>query len=97
MIVEVRPLGRKLNDSARMRAQAFVTGALERAGARVRDVAPSDGAEAAAESLSRAEVGELASGGLALVDELQAIRRRLEALETWRRVQEGRVRKRASR
>jgi transcriptional regulator with XRE-family HTH domain len=96
MIVEVRPLGRKINDAARTRAQAFVTTALERAGARVRDATPSDGAEAAAESLSRAEAEQLATGGLALVDEVQAIRRRLEALETWRRAQEGRARKRAS-
>ena len=97
MIVEVRPLGRKLNDAARTRAQAFVTNALERAGARVRDATPSDGGEAAAESLSRGEAGELATGGLALIDELQAIRRRLDALETWRRAQEGRARKHASR
>ncbi|MBV8067444.1 MAG: helix-turn-helix transcriptional regulator, partial [Candidatus Eremiobacteraeota bacterium] len=83
MIVQVRPLGGKVNDAARTRAQAFVTSALERAGARVRDAAPSDGAEAVSESLSRAEAGELATGGLALVDELQAIRRRLEALEAW--------------
>ena len=37
MIVEVRPLGRKLGEAARARAQSFVTGALERAGARVRE------------------------------------------------------------
>jgi hypothetical protein len=39
----------------------------------------------------------LATGGLALIDELQAIRRRVETLEAWRRTQEGRARKRASR
>ncbi|MBV9332651.1 MAG: helix-turn-helix transcriptional regulator, partial [Candidatus Eremiobacteraeota bacterium] len=30
MLVDVRPLGRKVNDAARSRAQAFVTTALER-------------------------------------------------------------------
>jgi transcriptional regulator with XRE-family HTH domain len=97
MIVEVRPLGRKLSDAARTRIQTFVTTALERAGARVRDAAPSGGAEAAEESLLPAQAGHLAAGGLALIEELQAIRRRLEALETWRQSQEGRARKRVTR
>lgn len=75
-------------------ALSFVTSALERAGAKVRAVtarAPGD-AEA-----SRSQAGHLAVGGLALVEELQAMRRRLDALEAWRRTQEGRARKRASR
>jgi transcriptional regulator with XRE-family HTH domain len=96
MVVEVRPLGRKLNQVARTRAQTFVTTALERAGARVRAAATAD-AEGAEESRLPAEAAHLATGGLALIDEVQAIRRRLEALEAWRRTQEGRVRKRASR
>lgn len=95
MIVEVRSLGRKTGESARTRAQAFVTAALERAGARVRDAAPTG--EDEAELRSTSEAGHLATGGLALIDELQAVRRRLEALEAWRRTQEGRARKRASR
>jgi transcriptional regulator with XRE-family HTH domain len=97
MIVEVRTLGRKTGDSARARSHAFVTSALERAGARVRDAAASGAGEAAEESRLPAEAGQLAAGGLALIDELQAVRRRLDALEAWRRTQEGRVRKRASR
>jgi transcriptional regulator with XRE-family HTH domain len=97
MIVEVRPLGRKLNDAARSRAQAFVTTALERAGARIRDAEPTADALSAEESLSPSEASHLATGGLALIDELQAIRRRVETLEAWRRTQEGRARKRASR
>jgi hypothetical protein len=44
-----------------------------------------------------AEAGRLATGGLALIEELQTLRRRLDALEAWRHTQEGRVRKRASR
>jgi hypothetical protein len=96
MIVEVRPLGRKLSDAARTRAQSFVTGALERAGARV---APAimPGGEDAEGSRPPGEAGQLATGGLALIEELQAVRRRLDALEAWRRTQEGRARKRASR
>jgi transcriptional regulator with XRE-family HTH domain len=97
MLLLVRPLGRKVNEAARTRAQSFVATALERAGARVRDAAPTAGAEAAEESRLPAEAGHLATGGLALIDELQAIRRRLDALEVWRRTQEGRARKRASR
>jgi transcriptional regulator with XRE-family HTH domain len=97
LVVEVRPLGQKVNEAARLRAQAFVTAALERAGARVRSVAPTGDAEVAEESRLPAQAGHLATGGLALIDELVAIRRRLEALETWRRTQEGRARKRASR
>lgn len=96
MIVEVRPLGRKLSEAARSRAQAFVTAALERAGANVRDASPSAD-EDEAELHSTAEAGHLAAGGLALIDEMQAVRRRLEVLEAWRRTQEGRARKRASR
>lgn len=97
MIVEVRPLGRKLNDAARSRAQAFVTTALEHAGARIREAGPSADAAGAEESLLPSEVSRLATGGLALIEELQAIRRRVETLEAWRRTQEGRARKRASR
>ncbi|HLX26096.1 MAG TPA: helix-turn-helix domain-containing protein [Candidatus Cybelea sp.] len=96
MLVEVRPLGRKVNDTLRSRAQNFVTAALERAGARVRDAANADG-EAAEESRLPAQAGQLAEGGLALIEELQAIRRRLDALEDRRRSQEGRARKRAAR
>lgn len=97
MVVEVRPLGRKLNQAARTRAQAFVTTALEHAGAHVRAAAATADAEGAEESRLPAEAGHLATGGLALIDEVRAIRRRLEALEAWRRTQEGRARKRASR
>lgn len=43
------------------------------------------------------EAGQLAAGGLALIEEVQALRRRLEALETWRRTQEARARKSAAR
>ncbi|MGC1380585.1 MAG: helix-turn-helix transcriptional regulator [Candidatus Baltobacteraceae bacterium] len=93
MIVEVRSL--KTGEAARARAQSFVAAAFERAGAEVREAKPS-AAEAAEESRLPAE-GQLATGGLALVDELQAIRRRVDALEAWRRTREGRVRKRASR
>ena len=96
MFVEVRPLGRKSGEAARARAQSFITTALERAGARVREAPPSDD-EDAKESPLPAEAGHLAMGGLALVEELRAIRRRLDALEGFRRTQEGRVRKRASR
>ncbi len=96
MIVEVRLLGRKLSEAARSRAQAFVTTALERAGARVREATPNAGEEEA-ESRLTPEAGHLATGGLALIDELHAVRRRLDALEAWRRTQEGRARKRASR
>ena len=96
MFVEVRPLGRKSGEAARVRAQSFITAALERAGARVREAPPSDG-EDAKESPLPAEAGHLATGGLALVEELRAIRRRLDALEGFRRTQEGHVRKRATR
>jgi len=95
MLVEVRTLGRKVNDAARSRAQAFVTAALERAGARVRDAA-SAGVEAAEESPSL-QAGQLAVGGLAIIEELREIRRRLEALEGRRHKQEGRARKRVTR
>ena len=97
MLVAIRPLGRKTSDAARTRAQSFIDdGALERAGARVRE-APANADEAADESRLPPEAGHLAAGGLALVDALQSIRRRLDALEAWRRTQEGRARKRASR
>ncbi len=97
MVVEIRPLGRKITDAARTRAQSIVVSALERAGARVREATiPSDD-EAEEESRPPAEAGHLAAGGLALVEELQSVRRRLDALEAWRRGQEGRARKRASR
>jgi putative transcriptional regulator len=97
MVVEVRTLGRKISEAARLRAQAFVSAALERAGAKVRDAAPSAADEGAEESRLPAEAGYLATGGLALIDELQMVRRRVDALEAWRRTQEGRARKRASR
>jgi transcriptional regulator with XRE-family HTH domain len=96
MIVAIRALGRKSGEAARTRAQAFVAAALERAGARVRDAAPS-GAQDAEELHLLPEAGQLATGGLALIEEIQGIRRRLDALESWRRTQEGRARKRASR
>ncbi len=96
MVVEVRTLGQKMSEAARARAHAFVTTALERAGARVREAAAS-AADAAEELRLPAEAGHLAAGGLALIDELQTIRRRVDALEAWRRTQEGRARKRASR
>jgi transcriptional regulator with XRE-family HTH domain len=95
MVVEIRPLGRKAGESARARAQNFIASALERAGARVREATPATGD--AEESLPPGEAAHLAAGGLALIEELQTIRRRLDALETWRRTQEGRARKRASR
>ncbi len=90
MVVEIRTLGRKVGESARARAQAFVALALERAGATVRDTPPTG--EVAEESRLPAEAGQLAAGGLALIEELQAIRRRIEALEGWRHTEEGRVR-----
>lgn len=96
MLVEVRTLGRKTSEAARARAQAFVTAALERAGARVRDAAPTGG-EDAEELHLPGQAGQLANGGLALIEAMQGIRRRLDALEAWRRTQEGRARKRASR
>lgn len=96
MIVEVRTLGRKLGEAARARTHAFITTALERAGARVRDAAAS-GADGTEESRLPLEAGQLATGGLALIEELQAVRRRLDVLEAWRRTQEGRARKRATR
>jgi transcriptional regulator with XRE-family HTH domain len=96
MLVDIRPLGRKISDAARTRAHNFVAGALERAGARLREVPASD-AEDAKESPLPGQAGYLAAGGLALVEELRAIRRRLDALEGPRRTQEGRARKRATR
>lgn len=96
MLLEIRLLGRKVGDAARTRAQSFVVAALERAGARVREGVTAD-VEDAEESRLPPEAGRLATGGLALVDELQAVRRRLDVLEAWRRTQEGRARKRAAR
>ena len=95
MLVDVRPLGKKPTDAAQSRAKSFVTTALERAGAKVRDAGPT--AEDAAEAPLPAHAAQLAAGGLALVEELRAIRKRLDALETPRQGQAGRVRKRASR
>jgi transcriptional regulator with XRE-family HTH domain len=96
MIVEIRPLGRKAGETAASRAMGFITAALERAGASVREATPSE-PEAGSEAPLPAQAGQLAAGGLALVEELQAMRRRLEALEGWRRTLEGRARKRGSR
>jgi transcriptional regulator with XRE-family HTH domain len=50
MVVEIRPLGRKAGESARARAQSFITNALERAGARVREATPNATGEALEES-----------------------------------------------
>lgn len=96
MLVEVKPLGRKVNDAMRSRAHAFVTAALERAGARVREAASGD-VEAAEESRSPAQAGQLALGGLALIEALEEIRGRLDALEGRRQPKAGRARKRAAR
>jgi transcriptional regulator with XRE-family HTH domain len=96
MLVDVRPLAKKSSDAAQSRAKSFVTAALERAGAKVRDGGRT-GVEDAAEAPLPAQAAQLAAGGLALVEELRAIRRRLDALESRRPGQEGRVRKRASR
>lgn len=95
MLVDVRPLGKKLTDAQQTRAKAFVASALERAGAKVHDAGRTG--EDATEAPSPAQAAQLAAGGLALVEELRAIRRRLDALENRRQGQEGRVRKRASR
>jgi transcriptional regulator with XRE-family HTH domain len=92
LIVEVRSVGAN-NAKVRDRARALVTSALERAGATVRDVTQAGEAGAAR---SKPAEARLAAGGLALVDELQAVRRRLDALEAWRRSQEPRTRKRAT-
>jgi transcriptional regulator with XRE-family HTH domain len=47
---------------------------------------------------SKAAAAEhLAAGGIALVEELASLRRRVDALEAWRRDQEGRTRKREAR
>lgn len=96
MLIEVRSLGKKSGEAAQSRAKSFVTAALERAGAKVRDGGRT-GVEDAAEAPSPAQAAQLAAGGLALVEELRAIRRRLDALENRRQGQEGRVRKRAAR
>jgi transcriptional regulator with XRE-family HTH domain len=96
LLVDVRPLGKKPSDAAQSRAKSFVATALERAGAKVRDTGRMD-AEDAAEAPLPAHAAQLAAGGLALVEELRAIRRRLDVLETPRQGQEGRVRKRALR
>ena len=96
MLVDVRSLAKKTGDAAQSRAKNFVTTALERAGAKVRD-AGRTAVEDAGEVSLPAQAAQLAVGGLALVEELRAIRRRLDALESPRQGQEGRVRKRASR
>jgi transcriptional regulator with XRE-family HTH domain len=96
VVVEIRPLGRKVSESTRSRVQTFITSALERAGARVREASSPMADETSGES-RLPEAGHLAAGGLALIDELQSVRRRLDALEAWRRGQEARARKRASR
>ena len=96
MLVDVRALGKKSGDAAQSRARALVATALERAGAKVRD-AGRTAVEDAGEAPLPAHAAQLAAGGLALVEELRAIRRRLDALESRRQGQEGRVRKRASR
>lgn len=95
MLVEVRALGRKVGEASKTRAQNFVAAALERAGATVREAPAAE--HEAAESPSASQAAALAAGGLALVEELRAMRRRLDALEEWRRGQEGRARKRAAR
>jgi transcriptional regulator with XRE-family HTH domain len=95
MLVDVRPLGKKSGEASQARAKSFVVTALELAGAKVRDGARTG--EDASEAPSPAHAAQLAAGGLALVEELRAIRRRLDALESPRQGQEGRVRKRASR
>lgn len=46
---------------------------------------------------TKGEAERLAQGGIALVEELAALRKRVEALEAWRRDREGRSRKRATR
>lgn len=46
---------------------------------------------------TKADAERLAQGGIALVEELAALRKRVDALEAWRRDQEGRSRKRATR
>jgi DNA-binding XRE family transcriptional regulator len=96
MLVDVRSLGKKPSDAAQSRAKSFVAAALERAGAKVRD-AGRTGVDEAAEAPLPAHAAQLAAGGLALVEELHAIRVRLDALEGRRQGQEGRVRKRAAR
>jgi transcriptional regulator with XRE-family HTH domain len=71
------------------RARARVTAALEAAGITLRDAAAAPWGEGP-------EAGALAAGGLALVEELQTVRRRLDALEAWRRSEEAPARKRAT-
>jgi transcriptional regulator with XRE-family HTH domain len=97
MLIAVRTLGRKTGEAARARSHALVVAALERAGVRVRDAAPTDAGEETEELHLPAQAGHLATGGLALIEEMQVVRRRLDALEAWRRTQEGHARKRASR
>ncbi|MBV9233251.1 MAG: helix-turn-helix transcriptional regulator [Candidatus Eremiobacteraeota bacterium] len=98
MMVEIRPLGRTQSEASRSRAQSFIAAALERAGARVREAPVSSAEDDTAEgSRARSQAGQLAAGGLALVEELQSLRERLDSLEGWRRSQEGRARKRGAR
>jgi len=98
VVLEIRALGRARSDAARAKAQNFITSALERAGARVREAPLISAEEDAAEGLrGRGDAGVLATGGLALVEELKKVRERLDSLESWRRSQEGRARKRTAR
>lgn len=83
--------------AARERARTFVVNAIERAGGTVREATSAAPAAGKGGRRSTVEAGRLATGGLALIDELQAVRHRLDALEAWRHKQEGRTRKRASR
>jgi len=53
--------------------------------------------EASEERRQASEAAALATGGMALIEEVQSLRKRVEALETWRRTIEGRPRKRAAR
>lgn len=86
-VVEVRPVkkSKRADKGARERARAFVASALERAGAKLSDA----GVAAAAT--------DLATGGLASIDALRSVQRRLDDLEAWRRTQEAPARKRGSR
>jgi transcriptional regulator with XRE-family HTH domain len=80
MLIEMRALGRRIGEPVRSRVQAFVAGALERAGANVRDATATD--------------DEMQDAQPAPGDELTQLHRRLDALEKWRRTLE-RPRKRS--
>jgi transcriptional regulator with XRE-family HTH domain len=99
MAIEIRPLGAEsAKKPFRERARAFVTSALERAGANVRDAAVTPAAARATKRRgSPLDAERLATAGVALVDEIASLRRRVETLEAWRRTQEGSPRKRATR